>query len=80
MNGFIHHYPDFVVKTKSGKILVVESKGDDRDNSDSKAKLKLGKQWAALSGSKYRYFMVFDKNPIEGAYKLEDFVELIIDL
>ena len=80
LNGFIHHYPDFVVKTKSGKILVVEAKGDDRDNSDSKAKLKLGKQWAALSGSKYRYFMVFDKNPIEGAYKLEDFAELIIDL
>ena len=38
INGFINHYPDFVVKTKSGKIVMIETKGDDRDNSDSKAK------------------------------------------
>ena len=42
INGFINHYPDFVVKTKSGKIVMIETKGDDRDNSDSKSKLKLG--------------------------------------
>ena len=41
LNAFGNHYPDFIVKMKSGRILLVESKGDDRDNSDSKSKLKL---------------------------------------
>ena len=77
LNGFINHYPDFVVKMKSGRILLVESKGDDRDNSDSKAKLKLGQKWADLSGKQYRYFMVFDDNPIEGAYTVADFAEML---
>lgn len=40
------HYLDFIVKMKSGRIFLVESKGDDRDNSKSKTKLKMGKQWA----------------------------------
>ena len=77
INGFINHYPDFIVKMKSGRILIVESKGDDRDNSDSKSKLKLGKQWASLAGKRYRYFMVFNENAIEGAYTLADFAEML---
>lgn len=80
LNAFTNHYPDFVVKMKSGKILMVESKGDDRDNSDSKSKLKLGRTWASMAGNAYRYFMVFDENPIEGAYKLADFVEMLKEM
>lgn len=38
---------------------MIEFKGDDRDNSDSKAKLELGRQWQAQAGPNYRYFMVF---------------------
>jgi type III restriction enzyme len=26
-------------------IVIIETKGDDRDNSDSEGKLKLGKAW-----------------------------------
>ena len=70
LNTFRNHYPDFIVKMKSGRILLVESKGDDRDNSDSKSKLKLGKAWASNAGKAYRYFMVFDENPIEGRIQL----------
>ncbi len=73
INGaFVNHYPDFIVKTKSGRILIIETKGDDRDNSDSTNKLKLGKAWANKAGSQYRYLMIFDNKAIEGADKLAD--------
>lgn len=77
INGFINHYPDFIVKMKSGRILVVESKGDDRDNSDSKSKLKLGKRWADKAGGTFSYFMVFKDNPIEDAYQIDEFAEML---
>lgn len=80
INGFINHYPDFIVMMKSGKIVLVEAKGDDRDNGDSKTKLKLGQTWAAQAGRKFKYFMTFDQNSIEGAYNLEDFAEVLRDL
>ena len=79
LNGFINHYPDFIVATEKGNIILVETKGDDRDNSDSKAKLRLGCKWAELAGSKYRYYMVFDENDtgFEGAYRVSEFMELM---
>lgn len=80
INGFINHYPDFVVRTKSGKIVMIETKGDDRDNSDSKTKLKLGRSWQAQSGSNYRYFMVFDHKELEGAYTVDKFVDIMKSL
>ncbi|MBO6310613.1 MAG: DEAD/DEAH box helicase family protein [Oribacterium sp.] len=80
INGFINHYPDFIVMMKSGKIVLVEAKGDDRDNGDSRTKLKLGQTWAAQTGRKFKYFMTFDQNSIEGAYNLEDFAEVLRDL
>jgi type III restriction enzyme len=70
INGFLNHYPDFLVKLKSGKVVALETKGDDRDNSDSAYKLKLGKQWEAKSGGTYRYMMVFGNNEIDGAETL----------
>lgn len=72
INGFLNHYPDFIVKTKAGRIIALETKGDDRDNTDSELKLKLGKLWEAKSGRDYRYMMVFDNNPIDGAERLAD--------
>jgi type III restriction enzyme len=72
LNGFLNHYPDFILKTKSGKLLIVETKGDDRDNSDSELKLKLGKLWEARAGSNYRYLMVFESNSVAGAEVLSD--------
>ena len=68
------------MKMKSGRILVVEFKGDDRDNSNSISKLKLGVKWASEAGKQYRYFMVFNENPVEGAYTLADFAELLKDM
>jgi len=70
LNGPINHYPDFILKMKSGKVIVLETKGDDRDNSDSANKLKLGKQWAGKTAGVFRYMMVFETNAIDGAETL----------
>jgi type III restriction enzyme len=69
------------VGTKSGKIILVETKGDDRDNSDSQAKCRLGNKWAELAGSsRFTYFMVFDKKAIDGAFNADKALELIRQL
>ena len=82
LNGNINHYPDFMVMTKAGKLVLIEFKGDDRDNSDSKMKLELGRQWQAQAGSNYRYFMVFKSTDlgISGAYRLDEFAEIMKEL
>lgn len=81
INGYkSNHYPDFIVGTKSGNIILIETKGDDRDNSDSNAKCRLGNKWAELSGSRFSYFMIFDKKAIEGAFPTEKAIELIKQL
>ena len=35
LNGFINHYPDFIIRMKSGRTLLVETKGDHLANDDS---------------------------------------------
>ena len=78
INGFkSNHYPDFILYTKSGKIILLETKGDHLDNSDSQAKCRLGNQWQQLAGSEYSYFMVFDSKQIPDAYTLTMAKEMI---
>lgn len=68
--------------TKSGNLVLIEYKGDDRDNSDSKRKLNLGRKWQAQSGQSYRYFMVLKNRDfgIDGAYTMDQFVEIMKEL
>lgn len=80
INGFINHYPDFIVKLKSGQTLLIETKGDDRDNSDSARKLELGTTWANKAGEQYRYYMVFDKKAMDGAITVKDLLGKIEQL
>jgi type III restriction enzyme len=80
INGFINHYPDFIVKLRSGHVLLIETKGDDRDNSDSERKLELGKMWANKAGQLFRYYMVFDKKAMEGAITVKDLLNTISKL
>lgn len=81
LNGFrSNHYPDFILVSKNGNVILVETKGSDRDNSDSNSKIRLGDAWEKLSGSNYKYLMVFEKNPPEGAYTLEKAKELIMQM
>ena len=78
INGFkSNHYPDFILYTKSGKIILLETKGDHLDNSDSQAKCRLGNQWQQLAGLEYSYFMVFDSKQIPDAYTLTMAKEMI---
>ncbi|WP_455113464.1 DEAD/DEAH box helicase [Rothia mucilaginosa] len=81
INGPIsNHYPDFIVETNNGHIVIVETKGAQlKNNDDSKQKLKLGKQWADKAGTKYRYYMVFDEGdtPMDGAYEMSKFLEIL---
>jgi type III restriction enzyme len=81
INGFSsNHYPDFIAYTTSGKIVVIETKGSDRDNTDSSAKCRLGNEWARLAGKNFSYFMVFEKNEIEGSFNVDKAKELIRQL
>ena len=82
LNGFINHYPDFMVMTNSGILVLIEYKGDDRDNSDSERKLKMGRSWQSKAGDNYRYFMVFKNREfgIDGAYTLDRFLEIMKEL
>ena len=77
INGFINHYPDFIVRMKNGMIVIIETKGDYLDGSDSKKKLRLGKRWASEAGKNYRYFMVFDNAKLDGAYSVNELINIL---
>ena len=77
INGFINHYPDFIVKMKSGRIVLIEAKGKQLKNDDSRDKLELGKAWAQKAGDTYRYFMVFDQEPLDGAVDKERLLQIM---
>ncbi len=74
INGFVNHYPDFIIHTKSGKTILLETKGD---HLEAEQKIRLGRLWAGKAGNKYRYFMVYERRTVDGAYKLEDFLNII---
>jgi type III restriction enzyme len=77
INGFVNHYPDFIIQTKSGKTVVLETKGD---HLDAEQKIRLGGLWASKAGNDYRYFMVYERRTVDNAYKLEDFIKIMKDI
>lgn len=80
INGFINHYPDFIVSMKSGNIILVETKGDHLVNEDSKNKIWLGNKWADLAGKRYHYFMVFQTKEVEGAITVKQLLQYLNEL
>lgn len=82
INGAVTAYPDLIVRTESGKTLMIETKGDHLDNSESAAKAKTGAEWASQAGRLYKYFMVFQtKSPdYSGACSYDEFMEIVKDL
>lgn len=80
LNGFINHYPDFIVRMKSGRTILVETKGDHLVNDDSLNKIKIGRKWADMSGSNYRYFMVFETKEVEGAITVKQLLQYLNEL
>lgn len=79
INGSINAYPDIISMTESGKILLIEPKGDHLENEESELKAKLGATWSSATGKQFRYFMVFDKKSpgYPGAYSYEQFIEIV---
>jgi len=78
LNGFSsNHYPDFIVYTKKGNIIIIETKGDMLDNDDSTAKNRLGKVWAEKSGDRYSYFMVFQNKEVLDTYTAKSIIEVL---
>ena len=79
INGFINHYPDFMVMTDKGNLVMVEVKGPHLDGSDSQAKAELGRVWADNAGLKYKYFMVFlkDGDAVQGSLKVDAFLNTL---
>ncbi len=80
INGFINHYPDFIVRMKSGVTLLIETKGDHLDNPESEEKRWLGNKWADLAGDKFKYFMVFQNKEADGAITLKTLLQLLDEL
>lgn len=71
INGFINHYPDFIIKTKYGKIVMLETKGD---HLDAEKKIKLGNLWASKAGNNYRYCLVYEHRKVDHAYTKDEFL------
>lgn len=82
INGPFNHYPDFIVMTTSGTVVLVEPKGAQLKNDDSRRKIKVGQQWASLAGDKFRYYMVFQDGvtPLEGAKTQSQFFSILEQL
>ena len=83
INGYLNHYPDFIVMTNSGKIIMIETKGEHlTSNDDSREKAELGKIWQAQAGSKFCYFMVSENkiasNP--DSMSFDEFLNVIKEL
>jgi type III restriction enzyme len=79
VNGFEHAYPDVIVMTKSGRLLLIETKGDHLENSESERKCRIGREWASLAGANYRYYMVFRDKDLrwDGAVQFDGLIEIV---
>ena len=82
INGFVKHYPDFIVEMQSGKIVLIETKGDHLENTETRYKLELGRTWQNMAGSRFRYYMVFQSKNLDlnGAVQFDKFCELMKNL
>ena len=79
INGYFNHYPDIMIMTQSGKIILAETKGDHLKNDDSQEKIELGAAWRNAAGNRYRYYMVFqdEENLPHGAVSMGQFLETV---
>lgn len=79
LNGPIGHYPDFIARTKTGVTILIEAKGSQLNNPDTKLKIKIGQEWEKRAGSCFKYYMVFENEDqkAEGSIssdKLEEYL------
>jgi type III restriction enzyme len=79
INGYVNAYPDIIAMTGSGKILMIEPKGDHLENAESRQKVEIGAVWQSMAGANYRYYMIFrDKDlNVKGAVRFDRFMEIV---
>lgn len=80
INGFLNHYPDFIVMTKKGHVVAVETKGEQLGNEDNFAKARLGYLLDTHDNNdKFSYFMVFEKEKPDkpGCKSRQEFLNLL---
>jgi type III restriction enzyme len=70
----------FIVCTKSNHIILIETKGDDRDNDDSRDKNRLGRAWDKAAGDQFSYFMVFQTKDVEDCYTAKSIIGVVKNL
>ncbi len=80
INGFINHYPDFIIKTKNGKIILMETKGGFLSSTESEKKIRLGEKWTNKAGSRFKYFMVFKEKAMRDAKTLAEVKKIVAQL
>ena len=81
INGFINHYPDFIVRTRSGKIVIIDTKGDHLANEETLAKLHLGRAWQERFWQNYNqrtkhHFAPHDPHPADQGLHFEQILPL----
>ena len=81
-----NHFPDFIICAESGKIVLIETKGEHlKGNDDTQYKQKIGEKWASLMGaSEYAYYMVYKDNSelgsLTGVYSESEIVKILSSL
>lgn len=68
--------------TKKGRIILIETKGDHLENTETKQKLSLGRAWQNHTADMYRYYMVFQSKDLklDGAYQIDKFINILAQL
>jgi len=79
INGYLNAYPDIIAMTRNGILLLIEPKGDHLENTESRQKVEIGRQWQYHAGPKYRYYMVFREKDlgVDGAVHFDRFMEIV---
>lgn len=80
INAFLNHYPDFILLTEKGTVVLLETKGEQLDGSDSQSKIRAGQAWENAANQpddkrKYKYSMVFETGKLDGAYSVEEMLD-----
>jgi len=78
--GYMNHYPDFLIHTIFGNIILIETKGNHLLNQDNQEKDKLGTRWASMVGNQYKYFRVSETINTQGYYTFDSIKNVIKNL